>query len=338
MWERQTKSNGIYELLTTTTESSQEPASTALVHSWLPYAELVRLQKPAGTLLLYFPCLYGTLLVACINPSKSSPSRLLDTNERLLFGCFLVRSLGCAWNDIIDQDLDRRVARTRSRPIARGAISTSRALAFVAFQLLVGAIISLFLLPSKCLMLGVPSIILTAIYPFSKRFTYYPQFLLGLVFSWGIVIASPAMEPSKSTADWNAAPVARGYLYAACVAWTCLYDTIYAAQDIRDDLAVGIKSTATRYRHCTRHVLRTMGIAMTMCWTAVGVAIGASAEYYAVDILMVAFLGGLVEKVDLRDPSDCAWWFKTGNIFAGVIMAGPLLMEYTARLAQSQIS
>lgn len=181
-----------------TTQTEHLPRSNIflaqLPANWAPYAELARIDKPVACLYFYFPCLFGTLTAASMNTATIPPIRLLKANLIFLLGSFLVRCVGCCWNDIVDQEYDRKVSRTCLRPMARKAISTSSALVFTILQVLVGLCLVFILLPTRCLFYSIPSIFLTGLYPYGKRLTYYPQLILGCVFSWGVIMAFPTFE------------------------------------------------------------------------------------------------------------------------------------------------
>ena len=299
--------------------------------SWVPYAELARVDKPIGFIYLYFPCLFGTLLAASISEPVIAPTRLLNVNLVFVVGSFMVRSAGCSWNDIVDQDFDRNVSRTRLRPLARRDIPTSKALVFTVFQVLIGLVLVWVLLPTPCLYYSVPSILLTGLYPYGKRFTHYPQLILGCVFSWGVIIAFPAL-----TIDLISNPeslTAAGCLYLSCIAWTMSYDTIYAAQDIKDDAKAGIKSPVVRHQGYTRRLLvgaASIQIALLCC---AGVAIEATAIYFASTCFGTALvLGTMVARVDLSQPKDCIWWFKKGCLITGCIIGSGFVGEYAIRI------
>ena len=192
-----------------------------------PYARLARLDRPAGAWLLFWPCVWGLAL---------ADGLVADWSLILWFGIgsIAMRAAGCVWNDIIDRDLDAKVARTRSRPLASGAISTHRALIFAICLSLIGLIVVLQLRPVAQLA-AIASLGLVAAYPFMKRITWWPQAWLGLTFNWGALVGYVVVaEPSLATA----------LLYAGGVAWTLGYDTIYALQDLEDDAMAGIKSSA----------------------------------------------------------------------------------------------
>ena len=196
-----------------------------------PFARLARLDRPAGSWLLFWPCAWGVALAGG-----------LATDGALLLwfgiGSLAMRAAGCVWNDIIDRDLDRQVARTRARPVASGAISVRAALLFAVLLALVGLLVVAQLRPLAQIV-ALASIVLVAAYPFMKRITWWPQAWLGLTFNWGALVGFVAItDPSGAMSG------AMLCLYAGGVAWTLGYDTIYAMQDLEDDALAGIKSSA----------------------------------------------------------------------------------------------
>ena len=314
----------------TVTSKPNGRSSTMFPISWVPYAELARIDKPLAVFYLYFPCLFGIMLAASMRDPVIPPTRVLVVNLKFLLGSFLVRCAGCSWNDIVDQDLDRKVARTRNRPMAQRAITTSSALVFTLCQVLVGLGLMYLLLPTSCFRYSVPSILLTGLYPYGKRFTYYPQVILGIVFSWGVIMAFPALDMDliSSPASFTAC----GSLFLSCIAWTISYDTIYAAQDIRDDLKTAIKSPVVLHRDHTRRVLMVAGLTQValLCYT--GVKMQATPVFFMSSCAGTALtLGKMVTSVDLGDPKDCLWWFKKGCICTGLIISSGFIGEYVIR-------
>ena len=147
---------------------------------------------------------------------------------------------------MIDQDLDPKISRTRLRPMARRAISNSSALIFVVVQIMIRLALVLALLPRPCFFYSIPSILLTGLYSYAKRFTHYPLSVLGCVFSWGVVMALPALYLDVWSSSQAITAAARGF--SSCIAWTILYDTMYTAQDSKDDIRAGIKSPVVRHQ------------------------------------------------------------------------------------------
>ncbi|KAL8708832.1 MAG: hypothetical protein Q9225_007539 [Loekoesia sp. 1 TL-2023] len=315
------------------------PQTGLLCHfppSWVPYAQLIRIDKPLAILYLYFPCLFGTCMAASISDPIVPPQRLMSTNLVFILGCFLVRSAGCAWNDIIDQDIDRKVSRTRNRPLARRAISTAAALTFTVVQVVIGLGLIVLLLPFPCLYYSVPSTFLTALYPFAKRFTYYPQLILGCVFSWGVIIAFPALQIDLVASSDPKALRAALLLYLSCIAWTMSYDTIYSAQDIKDDLNAAVKSPVVKHRDNTRLVLWTATGTQIILLIATGFTIDATGvPFQGMCLCTAVLLGREITSVDLGDPKDCLWWFRNGCIYTGLVIGSGFVAEYIVRLKSS---
>ena len=194
-----------------------------------PFASLMRLDRPIGTWLLYWPCAWSVALAGVWGR--------WDLFAWLLLGAFAMRSAGCVYNDIVDRDLDRSVERTRLRPLASGRVSLRAAWLLTIGLCLVGLVVLLQLtLVAQLVSLG--SLALVAAYPFMKRITWWPQAWLGLVFSWGALVGWPAV-----TGDVQRAPI---LLWAGSIAWVVGYDTLYAIQDKEDDALVGVKSSARR--------------------------------------------------------------------------------------------
>jgi len=198
-----------------------------------PWLKLGRFDRPIGIWLLMLPGWQGVALAGAM--AGRTPDLLLLA--KVFVGAALMRSAGCAYNDIVDRDIDAKVARTATRPIPAGQISVRQAWAFVAACCLIslGVLITL---PPLAIGLGVGSLLLVAAYPFMKRITWWPQAWLGLTFNWGALLGFAA---ATGTLSWPA-----GLLYASGVFWTLGYDTIYAVQDLEDDALAGVRSSARR--------------------------------------------------------------------------------------------
>ncbi len=220
------------------------------VDTWAPaktrgYLRLSRADRPIGTWLLYLPCLWG-LALACL-----ATNTFTWVSVWIAVGCgigaFLMRGAGCTWNDIADRDIDNKVARTQSRPIPSGQATVKGAVIWMLLQAFVAFFI-LLTFPWAAIGLGVVSLLPVAIYPFAKRFTWWPQVFLGLAFNWGALLAWAAQ-----TGNLGWPPV---FAYCAGIAWTLFYDTIYAHQDTEDDALIGVKSTARLFGNETPKWLR----------------------------------------------------------------------------------
>jgi len=194
-----------------------------------PYASLMRVDRPIGTWLLYWPCTWSVALAGVRGEWALFAWFLL--------GAFAMRSAGCVYNDIVDRELDMQVERTRRRPLASGRVSARNAWGLAIGLSLIGLVV-LLRLPRIAQAIGLMSIFPVAAYPFMKRITWWPQAWLGMVFSWGALVGWPAVTGSF---DWPAL-----ILWLGSIAWVVGYDTLYAIQDIEDDALVGVKSSARR--------------------------------------------------------------------------------------------
>ncbi|MBA3729933.1 MAG: 4-hydroxybenzoate octaprenyltransferase, partial [Sphingomonas sp.] len=192
-----------------------------------PFAQLMRIDRPIGTWLLFWPCAWSVALAGVGG----------RWSLFLLFalGAFVMRSAGCAYNDIVDRDLDRRVERTRARPLASGRISVRAAWLLVVALSLIGLAV-LLMLPGAAQIIALASLAPVAAYPFMKRITWWPQAWLGLIFSWGALVGWPAVTGAFALPAF--------WLWLGSVFWVVGYDTLYAIQDIEDDALVGVKSSA----------------------------------------------------------------------------------------------
>lgn len=249
-----------------------------LAPAWAqPYLRLSRADRPIGTWLLLLPC-YWALALAVLHTGSFT---LFDL--WLIIGCaigaFLMRGAGCTWNDITDRHIDNRVERTRSRPIPSGQVGVRGALIWMLVQSLVSLLI-LLTFPWPAILLGLASAIPVLIYPFAKRFTWWPQVFLGLAFNWGALLIWTAHTGSLG---WPAV-----VLYAAGMTWTLFYDTIYAHQDTEDDALIGVKSTARLFGENSRVWLRGF---LTATVLLLGLAIVLAAQERSILSLVVA-LGG----------------------------------------------
>lgn len=243
-----------------------------------PFLRLSRADRPIGTWLLLLPCWWGLALAMIYDQQVSWSDLWIFVGCAL--GAWLMRGAGCTWNDISDRDIDGQVARTRSRPIPSGQVTVRGALAWMIGQSLLAFCI-LLTFNTAAIALGVLALLPVAIYPFAKRFTWWPQVFLGLAFNWGALLAWTAHSGQLD------APAV--VLYLAGIAWTLFYDTIYAHQDTEDDALIGIKSTARLFGDKTvswlrRFLMATVGL--------MGIAIIFAAIETASVLALVVALGG----------------------------------------------
>lgn len=296
---------------------------------WVPYAELIRIDKPTGTYYLYFPCLFSTLLAAPMAVPMADPVPVAGMALLFFAGAVIMRGAGCTINDLWDRNLDPHVARTRLRPIARGAVTPLNGLVYTGFQLLTGLAV-LLQFPAPCLYYGIPSLVLVSLYPLAKRVTYYPQFVLGLTFSWGAFMGFPAL--GIDLLSNGAALAAAALLYTSNIAWTVLYDMIYAHMDIKDDAKAGIKSIALKHDAQTKQVLTGLALAQVSLLAAAGMAAGSGPAFFTVGCGgALITLGTMIRRVDLKSVRDCWWWFVNGCWMTGGVISLGLGGDYLVR-------
>jgi len=272
-----------------------------------PWLKLGRLDRPTGIWLLMLPGWMGVALASAMGGRLPDPLLL----GLFLLGATLMRAAGCAYNDIVDRDIDARVARTAMRPIPSGQISVRQAWAFIVGCSLAALVILLTMNP-WAIGLGVGSLALVAAYPFMKRITWWPQAWLGLTFNWGALMGYCAVAGPPG---W---PVL--LLFAGLIFWTLGYDTIYALQDLEDDALVGVKSSARALgERAPMAVLvfyiLTFALVMAAAWVAdLGPLFLPPAGVAAV------LLSRQASKVDIADPAGALALFKS-NSLAGLVLA-----------------
>jgi 4-hydroxybenzoate polyprenyltransferase len=281
-----------------------------------PYLRLARLDRPIGSWLLLIPCWWSVGLAGM------QAGRFPSLWHIVLFfiGAFAMRGAGCTWNDLVDRDLDKRVERTRSRPIPSGQVTATQAATFMAAQALIGLAV-LLQFNRFTVMTGFASLLVVVVYPFMKRVTYWPQIFLGLAFSWGALMGWPA---AFGRLDWPAL-----VLYAGSIAWVIGYDTIYAHQDREDDLLVGIKSTALLFRENTRPMLASFYVAAVVLIGAAGWLAGGRWIFLVGLAGFAVHLAWQVSQLDIDDSAHCLKLFKS-NRDAGLILFAAMLVQAVA--------
>jgi 4-hydroxybenzoate polyprenyltransferase len=279
-----------------------------------PYLRLARIDRPIGWWLLLLPCWWSAALAA-IASGQPYPDPVHCA--LFLIGAVAMRGAGAAYNDIVDRDLDARVARTRNRPLPSGQISVTAAAMFVALLCLVGLAV-LLQFNRFAIAVGFASLALVALYPFMKRITSMPQFVLGLTFAWGGLMGWAA---ARGDLQWPAI-----LLYAATIAWTIGYDTIYALQDIDDDAIVGIKSSARLFgRNVRLGVATCYGLALAFLIAALAGA-GAGLSAYLGAALFAAHLAWQTWRLDRGDGTLALRLFRS-NRDAGLILFAMLTLD-----------
>lgn len=280
-----------------------------------PYCKLARYDRPIGTWLLLLPCWFGLALAQLANGEFDPP-----IGYYLLFaiGALAMRGAGCTWNDIVDRNYDGRVERSALRPIPSGQVSVPQAVAFGVLQSLVGLIV-LLQFNSFTIWLGIASLTLVVIYPFAKRFTYWPQFVLGMAFNWGVLVGWAALNQAAS-------PVIPLVLYAGSIAWTIGYDTIYAHQDKEDDALIGLKSTALRFGADTPKWLSGFYGLTVVLWLVAIVAAGGSGLVYVALALIAVHFAWQIRTLDTEDSANCLLRFQS-NRYVGLLLTFGILLD-----------
>ncbi|KAK0636790.1 prenyltransferase, UbiA family protein [Bombardia bombarda] len=303
-----------------------------LPSSWLPFVQLARLSPPAAVILIFFPHLFGLLHAGIVD--HKGPVCLLQAALLLLVGSFFLSNTVHAWNDLVDAPLDALVERTRNRPIPRKAI-TPLAAALFALSQGAGAALCLAFVPwlggsPYAALYALPGIASFLYYPYAKRHTYFPQLVLGLSLSWGIIMGSMAAGRAPSHVDWPTL-----CLYLASTLWVMIYDTIYAHQDLKDDIKADIKSLAVLFQGRTKAALSVLLAAMAGLLVACGWLSGMGVGFYILAAGgATASLALMIVQVDLNSTSSCWWWFSNGFWLAGNAIAAGLFVEYV--FAQGQ--
>lgn len=268
-----------------------------------PYALLARFDRPIGWWLLFWPCAWGVALTG-------GAIGRWDLLLLLLLGSIAMRGAGCVYNDIVDRDLDQQVARTRSRPLASGAVSLKAAWIWLGILCLIGLLVWLQINgTAKLVALG--SLALVAAYPFMKRITWWPQAWLGLVFSWGALVGWLAIDPAF---HWSMV-----LLYAGSIFWVIGYDTIYALQDREDDALVGIRSSALRLGENLRFGVLLFYLIALVSWGAAFWLLRPQGLGLAALAPMALHLLWQVATLKKADGDDALAKFRS-NRFAGLLM------------------
>lgn len=304
------------------------------VYSLLPYslwfyAQLARWDRPTGWKLLMWPCFWSTTMafLSCKELSLSFLSTFMSWIWFLFLfflGSIAMRGAGCTWNDLVDQEIDSQVERTRSRPLPTGHVSRFQAKMFILLQCLVGFGI-LLQFNTFSFFLGLSSLVSVALYPFMKRVTYWPQVFLGIAFNWGVLMGWAVVY-----GHLNWAPLA---LYAGSILWTIGYDTIYAHQDKEDDAIVGVRSTALLFGECTK-------CALILLYS--GFVILSSLAFYLAQVPILSFLGIFAASIhmfiqikilDINNGAQCLKLFQSNAyvgclIFLGLVCGGIWLALY----------
>ncbi len=284
-------------------------------HKIKSYILLMRLNSPIGSMLLLYPCLWGLI-------SASSSIEEIRQNIFLfiifILGAFIMRSAGCVINDIFDRNIDIQVDRTKSRPLADKSISLHESIVIFITLSSIGLCI-LLSLNTLSIKVGLLSFILLIIYPLTKRITYWPQLFLALTFNIGVLIGYAAIT--------NILPFEIYFLYAAGIFWTLGYDTIYAYQDIDDDISIGVKSTAILFKDSAKYWISSFYILMSSNLLIFGLLSSQKMIYFLLLILILSHQFFQIYKLDIKRPEVCLAIFKS-NKYLGLLVCLVLLSNY----------
>ncbi|MFA7623685.1 MAG: 4-hydroxybenzoate octaprenyltransferase [Pusillimonas sp.] len=271
--------------------------------AWGPYARLCRLDRPVGTWLTLLPCLAALVLAAEGWPTLF---RLFIFS----LGALLMRGVGCTINDIFDRDIDSKVERTRFRPLTSGQLTLKNALWFLLGQFAVCALL-LFAVNEYSRWLAVLLVPIVIIYPLCKRFTYWPQIVLGIGFNWGMLMAWSDTQ--------NTLPLAGVALWVGAVLWQVGYDSVYAYVDVRDDLKLGVKSTAMRFGEHGKLWIGGFYVATIALWLYAGIALHLSWAYFVVLAVIAGHFIWQMRVFSLAHPDRNFMLFRS-NMTPGVLL------------------
>ena len=277
--------------------------------TWRPYTRLARLDRPVGIWLTLFPC-WAALFQAAHG--------LPDVRQLAVFtlGALLMRSAGSTINDIVDRKFDGHVERTRFRPLASGQIGIGQAVTFLTIELALAASLLLFLTPYTRLV-ALCVLPLVFVYPFCKRFTHWPQAVLGAAFNWGMLMAWAEIA--------GAIPAGAVLMWAGAIAWQIGYDTVYAYVDVKDDTRLGLKSTAILFGERGKRIIGLFYASTIAAWSVGGWLSGMSLPYAFGMLVIAAHLAWQVRRIDLARP-DVNYRLFLANILTGLLLAASSLV------------
>ena len=278
-----------------------------MIEKFQIFIQLTRLNKPIGFLLLFWPCAWGLTLAFYFSGDVD-----IYLKHIILFflGSVLMRSAGCIVNDIVDKDLDKKVLRTKNRPLASGKITVINSLVYVII-LCLSALFILLQFNFLTIGLGLGSMFLAFGYPFMKRITYWPQLFLGLTFNWGII-----MGWSSLINDISIEPI---ILYLSAIFWTLGYDTIYGLQDIRDDEIVGVKSTSIKFKDNVKFFVGTCYVLLVLFILILGFMLEINKYIFLISLCFISSLIYQMKIFKLQNSGSCLKAFKMNN-FTGFLV------------------
>jgi len=281
------------------------------------FIELIRLKKPIGFMLLFWPCAWGLTIAYNFQNSLN-----LYFFYIILFflGSVLMRSAGCIVNDIFDRDFDKKVLRTKSRPIASGRITVKVAILYSCILCLL-AFLVLLNFNYFTIILALGSMPLAFTYPLMKRLTYWPQLFLGITFNYGLILGW--------TAVYGRIDFVPLIFYVGAIFWTLGYDTVYGYQDIKDDEIIGLKSTSIKFKNKAKQFLITCYLVLILILIIIGYMMSFSKYYYF--FLIIPFIHLFVYQLKIFDhnsPENCLKAFKSNNLFGLIVLLNILIGKF----------
>lgn len=274
-----------------------------------PYARLSRLDRPIGTWLLLLPCWWSA---AMATGAQGGGMPSLWYIVLFAIGAIAMRGAGCTYNDIVDRDFDAKVARSRSRPIPSGQVTVAQAWVFLVAQCLTGLVV-LVQFNFFAILVGLASLLIVAAYPFMKRITYWPQFVLGLAFNWGALMGWAVVMGGLSLSAF--------LLYTGGIFWTLAYDTIYAHQDKEDDVMIGLKSTALKFGETTSVWLTGFFAAAIIFIGAAAFSAGAGLIFYLGLLAAAGHAMWQLRALDIDNSDLCLKLFRSNRDMGLIIFA-----------------
>jgi 4-hydroxybenzoate polyprenyltransferase len=281
------------------------------------FIELTRLKRPIGYMLLFWPCAWGLTLAYDFSKNLNDYFFYL-----LLFflGSVLMRSAGCIVNDISDKEFDKKVSRTKNRPIASNQVSIKLGI-FYTFILCLLALLVLINFNNLTILLALGSMPLAFTYPLMKRFTYWPQLFLGITFNYGLILGWTAIQ-----GEINAVAI---IFYLGAIFWTLGYDTIYGFQDIKDDEIIGVKSTSIKFKKKPKLFLTTCYLIFIISLILVGIYMKLNTMFYFFILISATHLFFYqIHNFNFKDPKNCLRIFKSNNFFGAIVLCNILIGKF----------
>ena len=277
------------------------------------FIELIRLKKPIGFMLLFWPCAWGLTIAYDFNQNLEKYFWFLFL---FLIGAILMRSAGCIINDIVDSDFDKKVKRTKNRPIASGKVSKIKGFAY-AMVLCGIAFLVLIQFNKFTILMALFSMPLAFTYPLMKRFTYWPQLFLGITFNYGLILAWISI-----TSEISIIPI---LFYFGAIFWTLGYDTVYGFQDIKDDEIIGVKSASIKFKNEPKKILFFSYFIFLVSLFLLGILMNFKTQYYLFLSVPMAHLIIQVKNLDVSLPKVCLKIFKSNNYLGLLILINLLV-------------